>query len=233
MHPSAKTNDPPDDAPLLHIPAYVHAHLVQRVYAIVALQLCTTVGVSATFMYAPEVHAWVTSGIAFPLMAWSTAWALLFACTVSFTRHPWDVLGLAAFTLAESVSVGVVCAVHDSAVVLASFAVAAGLFALLSVAACAMRRPLDHPAWVGVPLALLLTAAVFATFNMAVGPLPWMHVGVSVLGLLAVSGFVLYDTSQLMHRYGPDEAIQAALQLYLDAINLFLCGLQLLSGTDA
>lgn len=47
-------------------------------------------------------------------------------------------------------------------------------------------------------------------------------------GTLLFSGFILYDTSNIMRRYSTDQAIMATLALYLDILNLFMMLLQLL-----
>jgi FtsH-binding integral membrane protein len=54
-------------------------------------------------------------------------------------------------------------------------------------------------------------------------------------GVILFSGFVLYDTSQIMHHLYPDEAITGAIELYLDFLNLFMFILRILlifSGRD-
>ena len=50
-------------------------------------------------------------------------------------------------------------------------------------------------------------------------------------GCLIFSGYILYDTSAIMKRLSPDEAIMGALRLYLDALNLFLSVLRVVSPT--
>ena len=52
--------------------------------------------------------------------------------------------------------------------------------------------------------------------------------GAQLVGSLIFSGYILYDTSMIMHCYGPDDYVMAAIQLYLDIINLFLYLLELL-----
>jgi len=41
-------------------------------------------------------------------------------------------------------------------------------------------------------------------------------------GALLMSGWIIYDTWQIMARLGPDDYILAVIDLYLDIINLFL-----------
>jgi FtsH-binding integral membrane protein len=52
----------------------------------------------------------------------------------------------------------------------------------------------------------------------------------SVFGVLLFSGYVLYDTSRIMLRLSPEDAVIGAVQLYLDFVNLFMFILRLLSS---
>ncbi len=53
---------------------------------------------------------------------------------------------------------------------------------------------------------------------------------ISVAVLLLFSGFVLYDTSNIIRRYPVNEYISGALSLYLDAFNIFLALLNILNA---
>ena len=54
--------------------------------------------------------------------------------------------------------------------------------------------------------------------------------GVSCAALLLFSGFVLYDTSNIIRRYPTNEYVAGALSLYLDAFNIFLALLRILNA---
>jgi FtsH-binding integral membrane protein len=54
--------------------------------------------------------------------------------------------------------------------------------------------------------------------------------GLAVAALLVFSGFVLYDTSNIIRRYPTNEYIAGALSLYLDAFNMFLALLRILNA---
>ena len=47
------------------------------------------------------------------------------------------------------------------------------------------------------------------------------HTVFALIGALLFCGFILYDTSNLLHLYGPDDYVEASIALYLDIINLF------------
>lgn len=54
--------------------------------------------------------------------------------------------------------------------------------------------------------------------------------GISCAALLLFSGFVLYDTSNIIRRYPTNEYVAGALDLYLDAFNIFLALLRILNA---
>ena len=65
-----------------------------------------------------------------------------------------------------------------------------------------------------------------------------IFLGASALGfavaaatLLLFSGFVLYDTSNIIRRYPTNEYVAGALSLYLDAFNIFLALLRILNSS--
>ncbi len=53
----------------------------------------------------------------------------------------------------------------------------------------------------------------------------------SAAGVFLFSGFIIYDTFNILNRYPTDEYISATLSLYLDILNLFLMLLHLLGGS--
>lgn len=56
------------------------------------------------------------------------------------------------------------------------------------------------------------------------------HMGVTAAGLLVFAGFVLYHTSEIMHRMGPSDWVAGAFTLFIDFINMFIRVLMLLLG---
>ena len=83
-----------------------------------------------------------------------------------------------------------------------------------------------------VAAACLLGAAGAAVGGWALG-VGGASVVVSSLGVAGFCALVVHDTASLVTRYGVDDAVGAALQLYLDALNLFICVLQLCETTGA
>ena len=77
----------------------------------------------------------------------------------------------------------------------------------------------------------VLTIAMFAMLGLIVaGMLFGFQLGLwfSVLGVLVFSGYILYDTSNMLHRYPTNMHVRAAIDLFIDVIMLFQYVLMLL-----
>jgi modulator of FtsH protease len=74
---------------------------------------------------------------------------------------------------------------------------------------------------------IVVILAGLLSFFVASGALGF---AVSAAALLLFSGFVLYDTSNIIRHYPVNEYVAGALSLYLDAFNIFLALLRLLNS---
>jgi protein lifeguard len=52
------------------------------------------------------------------------------------------------------------------------------------------------------------------------------------LGALVFSGYIIYDTDNLIKRHSYDEYVLAAISLYLDVINIFMYIVTCLTSSD-
>ncbi|OBS82466.1 hypothetical protein A6R68_23539 [Neotoma lepida] len=80
-----------------------------------------------------------------------------------------------------------------------------------------------------------VTSALFLYFESVrtfVHESETMELVLSSLGALLFCGFIIYDTHSLMHRLSPEEYVLAAINLYLDIINLFLHLLRFLEAVN-
>ncbi|MEE8396099.1 MAG: Bax inhibitor-1 family protein, partial [bacterium] len=59
---------------------------------------------------------------------------------------------------------------------------------------------------------------------------PITEFAIAGAGVILFSGFILYDTSNILRNYDVGDYTAATLSLYLDILNLFLFLLRLLSG---
>ncbi|CAG5130752.1 unnamed protein product [Candidula unifasciata] len=70
----------------------------------------------------------------------------------------------------------------------------------------------------------LLLASLMQVFL----PVPALHMGISLAGAALFCVFIIVDTHLLMSKLSPEEYILAAINLYLDILNLFLYILRIL-----
>jgi FtsH-binding integral membrane protein len=99
-----------------------------------------------------------------------------------------------------------------------------GAFGILTLYAFVSRR--DFSAWGSFLMVGLwvLIATMFLNFffqNAAVGL--WL----AAVTVLLFSGLLVFDTWRLRNYYGPDEYVGAAVQIYLDLLNMFMAILRL------
>ena len=77
----------------------------------------------------------------------------------------------------------------------------------------------------------LIVVVLAAFLNVLIIGSSAMGFAISAAALLLFSGFVLYDTSNIIRRYPTNEYVAGALALYLDAFNIFLALLRLLNAS--
>jgi FtsH-binding integral membrane protein len=100
-------------------------------------------------------------------------------------------------------------------------------FAVLTGYAFVSRR--DFSAWGGfltVGLWVLIGTSLLNLFFRNAAADLW----IAGVGTLLFSGLLVFDTWRLRHVYGPDDYVPAAIQIYLDLVNLFLFIFRLLGG---
>jgi modulator of FtsH protease len=81
----------------------------------------------------------------------------------------------------------------------------------------------------GMLMTGLIVVILAAVVNIFLGASA-LGFAVAAATLLLFSGFVLYDTSNIIRRYPTNEYVAGALSLYLDAFNIFLALLRILNA---
>jgi len=209
---------------------------LRKVYAILACQMLVTSGFVALFIYNDSMSEYVfnNSWILWTAMGvyLFTAFAII-CCGEMRRKHPHGLICLSALTLAMSVMVGVISASYETQTVMWAAVMTCGCVAGLSAYACFTKR--DFTMMGG------LIASFLFVFIMSWFVLWWFPVTNTVnliysgLGALLMCFFIVYDTQLMLggkHKLAIslDEYVFAALNLYLDIINLFLYLLQILGG---
>ena len=99
-----------------------------------------------------------------------------------------------------------------------------GAFGILTMYAFVSRR--DFSAWgsfLMVGLWVLIATSLLSMFFPSTAVNLWL----ASVTVLLFSGLLVFDTWRLRNFYGPDDYVGAAVQIYLDLLNIFMAVLRL------
>ncbi|XP_062612712.1 protein lifeguard 1-like [Saccostrea cucullata] len=210
----------------------VRLGFIRKVYGILLCQLVVTMLVMVMFMYIEPVKEYSMNN---PWI-WYTALAVTFVtlivlvCCDSVRRKtPLNLIFLGLFTLCESILLGAVTSHYDEVSVLLAVGITAGV--CLALTLFAFQTKFDFTMCGGLLFVFLMVLIIFGIFA-AIFHNKILSVVYASLGALLFSFYLVFDTQLMMggkHKYSlsPEEYIFAALNLYLDIINLFLLILSL------
>jgi modulator of FtsH protease len=156
----------------------------------------------------------------------------LFA-TMALRNSGWGLVAVMAFTGIEGFSLGPVLNHYlgmagGSQTIATAAALTGTAFTVLSGYVLIIRKDFSFlGGMLFVGLVLLLLASVVSMFFHV----PGMQLALAAVSALIFSGYILYDTSEIVHG-GETNYILATVNLYLDILNLFLALLRLVGATS-
>ncbi|XP_001235093.1 protein lifeguard 4 [Gallus gallus] len=209
--------------------ASVHIRMafLRKVYSILSIQVLLTTVTSAIFLYSTGVQAFVHERPALLLISVFGCLAISFALALYRHQHPVNLYLLFGFTLLEAFTVAITVSFYDVSIVLQAFILTTAVF--LGLTAYTLQSKRDFSKF-GAGLFACLWILIFSCFLMVFFHSEIMELVFAAAGALLFCGFIIYDTHLLMHKLSPEEYILAAINLYLDIINLFLNLLRLLEA---
>lgn len=234
--PDAEPRPEDTEAGLGTSAASVRLGFIRKVYAILTLQLGVTIGLSCLFIFVLPIREYI---VEHPWVIWVGLFlgiGTLIPMICFRTKYPLNFILLIAFTLGFSLLIGSVCAFYFDAgagvIVLEAFVLTAAIF--LSLTAFCLITKKDFSFLGGFLFAALMILILASIANFALGfaagaRSKWFTFTIAVVGALVFTGYILYDTSQIVNKLSPDEYILGAISLYLDVANLFLYLLTILS----
>lgn len=200
---------------------------IRKVYLILTVQLAITMAFISLFMYHEPAKMFVARNPWIGITAFITMFAVLIvmACCGEMRRKtPHNFIFLAMFTAAQGLMLGIIGTQYESNQVL----VAVGITAIICIGLTlfSFQTKWDFTVMGGFLFVGLLVVFVFGII-VAFFPGSAANLVYSVCGALLFSLYLIYDTQLMMggnHKYSisPEEYIFAALNLYLDIINIFL-----------
>jgi modulator of FtsH protease len=203
---------------------------IRKVYLYFSATLLCAIGAVAVVVNSQELAIWTHQNRMF---IWIGA---LVGCFGVYAVRKMPVINIVAL-LALGGLIGMMSApiiymvsLKDPSIVTNAFVMTCTVFGSLTAWVFISRK--DY-SWLG---GMLFTAfwVLFAAgiLFMFVAPGNTLYFVYLVAGTLIFSGYVLYDTSMIIHHLGEDEHVAGALALFLDFYNLFMFILQLLNSRD-
>lgn len=208
---------------------------IRKVYSILSVQLAITAAATVAVLTSDKLKLWLYSNpwILIVSMILSIICIYALGCYRTLARTvPINYILLGIFTLAESILVAAISSKYDPATVMIAASLTAA--AVIGLTIYAFYSKTDFTILGGilfVLLLVLLTASIISIFIHN----RWLQLAISICGALLFSVYLVFDTQLILgkHQYslGIDEYIWAALNLYLDIINLFIYILQILGNS--
>ncbi|KAK9823300.1 hypothetical protein WJX72_001740 [[Myrmecia] bisecta] len=202
---------------------------IKKVYGIICAQLLLTSLSACVILFNAPVRAFVTSNVAFQITFCILPLVGLIPLYIYQRKHPYNLVILAAWTLSISVSVGSACTLYEPYIVLEALLLTATIVVGLTAYTFQAARRGQNFSHMGPLLFVGLCSLVMWSFIQLLFPVgPASRTVFALLGAIIFSGYIVFDTDQLIQRYDLDQYIWASVNLYLDIINLFIKLLQLL-----
>uniref|UniRef100_A0A2P2JNJ0 BI1-like protein n=1 Tax=Rhizophora mucronata TaxID=61149 RepID=A0A2P2JNJ0_RHIMU len=207
--------------------------LIRKVYGILAAQLVITTAVSAVTVLSASVNDLLRGSPGILLLFCILPFIFGFALHVYHQKHPLNLILLGVFTVSLSFLVGASCANTDGKIVLeALILTSAVVCSLTGYTFWAAKKGKDF-SFLGPILFTGLTILILTIFIQMFFPLGSASTAVyGGISALIFSGYIIYDTDNLIKRFSYDEYILASVALYLDILNLFLAILRVLRSAD-
>ncbi|KAJ6769019.1 BAX INHIBITOR-RELATED [Salix koriyanagi] len=222
--------------PMMQEPPQLRWAFIRKVYVILAMQLLLTVGVAATVVFVrpiPQFILHTTPGLAIYIVFLTLTLILLWPLHVYSKRHPWNYFFMALFTICIAFAVGLSCALTKGRIVLeAAILTSVVVVGLTLYTFWASKRGQDFSFLGPFLFSAVLVLIVFGLIQFLFPLGKWSLMIYGGLGAIVFSGFIVYDTGNLIKRFSYDEYISAAISLYLDIINLFLALLNIFNAVD-
>jgi len=151
--------------------------------------------------------------------------ALIFFASFAARKPGLNMVALFSFTTVSGLTIGPLLYRVGPTIAAEAFALTAITFGALTLYVVFSKK--DFSFMSGFLMTGLIVLIVGGILNLFIGS-PIMHFVMSGAGVLLFSGFILYDTSNILRYYGTDEHVSATLALYLDVLNLFIALLSIL-----
>ncbi|VVC95815.1 protein lifeguard 2 [Leptidea sinapis] len=210
---------------------------IRKVYSILMCQLLVTMGFIALFVFHEPTVQFVRNN---SYLFWIALVALVvclisMACCENVRRtSPMNFIFLFIFTLAQSFLLGVTCSNFQVNEIFMAVGITAAV--CLGLTLFAFQTKWDFTMMGGALVAASMILLMFGLIAIFIPSNNIVRLVYASLGVLIFSLYLVYDTQLMLggkHKYSisPEEYIFAALNLYLDIVNIFLFILTIFDAT--
>eukprot|EP00929_Paragymnodinium_shiwhaense_P018456 TRINITY_DN12915_c0_g1_i1.p1 TRINITY_DN12915_c0_g1~~TRINITY_DN12915_c0_g1_i1.p1 ORF type:complete len:288 (-),score=60.62 TRINITY_DN12915_c0_g1_i1:175-963(-) len=215
-----------------NLPPSVRRSFIRKVYSILSMQLMLTVIVASPIAFVLG-RVWVLQNMWLYYMSLACSLGIMCAatccCSEMLRTFPANYAILFTFTFFEALLVGCVSAMYSPQAVI--MAAGTTVFVFLGLTAYACFTKTDFTGMGPYLMAALMAMISFSFMCMMLSFFmdlpPWLHTAYAFCGVLLFSFYIVYDTQLIVggkhkNAFSVDDYCYAALNLYLDIINLFL-----------
>jgi FtsH-binding integral membrane protein len=204
------------------------ATLVRRTYSLVFVSVLVTI---AGVMFGLSRPGVMNAVAAHPWISMLATFAPLFLAMTARDAFPINIGLVLLFTFAEGVFLSPILYAYGQqqpGLITQAATLTIGAFFVLTAYSFVSRR--DFSAWgsffsVGLWVVIGgMLLNIFLFHNAAV------DVAIASVTILVCCGLLVFDTWRIRNVYGPNDYVSAAVQIYLDLLNLFLAILRVLGG---
>jgi len=209
---------------------------IRKVYGILVVQLSISLAFIAWFTFHEPTKLYVRSHMGI----WWAALAVMIVCLITMAccgdvrrKAPMNFIFLFLFTLAQSFMLGAAASTYNTDAVIMAVGICAAV--CLALTLFAFQTKWDFTILGGGLFVAVIVLMVFGIIAIFVHDRIVTLVYAS-LGAMLFSLYLVYDTQLMMggkHKYSisPEEYIFAALNLYLDIVNIFMYILMIIGAT--
>lgn len=203
------------------------ATLVRRTYALVLVSVIVTMAGATFGLSQPRLLQFAA---AHPFIMFLITLAPLLLATRQKAEFPMNIGLVLLFNFVMGVFISPTLFIYgrqQPGVIGQAAVLTIGAFGILTMYAFVSRR--DFSAWGSFLIVGLwvLIGTMFLNFFFQNNTISLWLASVSVL---LFSGLLVYDTWRLRNFYGPDEYVGAAVQIYLDLLNMFMAILRIMGN---
>ena len=227
----------------------IRSGFVRKVYGILFCQLLVTFGIVAVFNLvkpiADKLDMNKNPGTAMGVMygSWGIAFVtmLILVCCINKARtYPMNMILLSVFTLFESIFVGVFSAQYTAWSVLLAVGCTCIVVGALTLFACTTKidfTGMGMYLYAGLMVMMCFSCAftvILMCTDISLKSYEMARVGYACIGCLVFSMYLVYDTQLILggqhakFQFEVDDYVFAALNIYMDIINLFIYILSIL-----